>query len=337
MGRKRKHNRELPERVYLRGRQYVYLPFGQTKYISLGRTLAEAMVEYGRLKTIPTRIPGTISDCMDDYMRSPAFARLADRTREDYRRDIARLRKVYGHMRPSEIRPADIYMYMRQRGAVRARLEVAVLKNVLDVAIMSGLIDRNPAAGLRYEPIIKRTRVPSPQEIESFCAMAPPQIAAYVRLKLATGLRMGDMLRLDRGMVSDDALTVTPAKTATKTGKTIVFLLTGPDGTDTGLRQILADVKALRRRVTALALFATRDGQHYTTDGWKSLWQRAMRAYEDAGGVRFREHDLRAAAGIAKEDSAGRGEAMRLLGHDLESTTARYTGRRNVVKVTPNK
>lgn len=214
--------------------------------------------------------------------------------------------------------------------------EVAALGNVMTQAIKAGLIDVNPCKDLRYEPAPRRTRMPSPAEIAAFCEHAGPQVALYCRLKLATGLRMGDMLRLDRRMISSEGLTVTPAKTASRTGKTQVFLFVDEEGRSTGLRELLDEILSLRRRVTALALFATRTGQHYTTDGFKSIWQRAMGAYVDAGGERFREHDIRATAGAAKEDRDGREQARKLLGHELESTTAGYTGRRRVVKITPN-
>jgi len=340
MGRRRKHNRDLPERVYPRGRQIVYVPYGQTKYIVLSKSLnrAEALSNYAKLlQGLQDRIPRTIADCMDDYLRSPQFARLAPRTQTDYQRDIARLRPIFGHMPPRDLAPSDIYQYLYTRPLTRGRLEIAALRGALNMAIRAGLIDRDPCEGIRYDPAPKRTRLPSPVEIASFYAQATPQIALYCRLKLMTGLRLGDMLRLDRRMIGDEGLTVTPGKTASRTGKTQLFLFVDDDGKSTGLRELLDEILSLPRRVTALALFATREGQHYTTDGWQSIWQRYMRAYVAAGGERFREHDIRATAGERQERIAGRESARMLLGHDLESTTARYTGRRKVVKIVPAK
>ena len=205
MGRKRRHNRDLPQRMYKRGAQYVYLPIGQTKYIKLGDSKADALQEYAKLLAgVQERNPRTIGDCMDDYIRSPSFARLAPRTQADYQRDMLRLRRYCGHMRPADLRPTHVYKYMHKRGPVRARLEVAVLKNVCDVAIMAGLLDRNPCLDLRYEPRPKRERLPSREEIAAFCEHAGPQVTLYCRLKLKTSLRMGDMLRLDRRMIGGE-------------------------------------------------------------------------------------------------------------------------------------
>ena len=336
MGRRRQHNRDLPERVYLRGKQYVFLPPGSTRYTVIGRTKADALYAYAKLlKGAQDRRPRTVGDCMDDYLRSPRFAKLAPRTQTDYQRDLARLRPIFGHMPPADLAPSDVYEYLYTRPATRGRLEVAALSNVLMVAIRAGLIDRNPCREGRHDPIQKRTRLPTIAEIEAFSSQATKQIALYCRLKLATGLRMGDMLKLDRRMISDEGLTIVPGKTASRSGKTQIFLFRDEAGTSTGLRELLDEILALPRRVTALALFATREGQHYTVDGWQSIWQRYMRSYAVAGGERFREHDIRATAGERQERLAGRESARRLLGHDLESTTARYTGRGKVVKIIP--
>lgn len=333
MGRKRRKNRELPERVYLRGRQYVYLPHGQTKYIALGHTLAEAMEGYARLMRGATmRPPKTIGDCMDDYMQSPDFARLSDRTRDDYTRDIGRLRAVFGHMPPADLIPPDLYAYLYSRPVVRGNRELAVMANVIGMAIRAGLIDRNPCREVKRGREVKRTRLPTVAEVMTFAEQAGEQIDLYCRLKLMTGLRMGDMLRLDRHMIGEDALTIRTGKT----GKTMSFAFQNAEGASTGLLELLRGILALRRRIGSMALFCTREGQHYTPDGWKSIWQRRMAAYVAAGGEHFREHDIRATAGKRKEDEQGREEARKLLGHDLESTTARYTGRSKIVKITPS-
>lgn len=334
MGRKRQHDRDLPERVYKRGRQYVYLPLGQTRYVRLGDTKADALAAYAQiLRGAQDRRPRTIGDCMDDYLRSAAFARLATRTQTDYQRDLQRLRPIFAHMVPADLQPSDVYEYMYTRPAVRARLEIAALHNCMVQAIKAGLISRSPCADLRYEPVQKRTRLPSLEEITAFAEAVTPQIALYVRLKLATGLRQGDMLRLDRRMIGQDGLTVLTGKT----GRTLTFLFTDPEtGASTGLRELLDSILALRRRVTALALFATREGQHYSTDGFRSIWARYMAAYVKAGGQHFREHDIRATAGMLKDGKDGRRAAQDLLGHRLESTTAGYVDRRRVVKIKPN-
>ena len=53
-------------------------------------------------------------------------------------------------------------------------------------------------------------------------------------------------------------------------------------------------------QLRSVYLFATREGQRHTGDGFRSIWNRAMRKYIAAGGERFTEHDLRAK--VASDD-----------------------------------
>ena len=46
-----------------------------------------------------------------------------------------------------------------------------------------------------------------------------------------------------------------------------------------------------------LTLFKTRNRTPYSSDGFRAIWQRAMRACVDAGNTRFKERDLRAKTG----------------------------------------
>jgi integrase len=90
------------------------------------------------------------------------------------------------------------------------------------------------------------------------------------------------------------------------------------------LQEVVERAKALRRRVGTVYLFATREGQPYTTTGFDSMWRRVV-IKSGLDDVRF--HDLRAKAG---SDATN---ATELLGHDDPRTTNRY--KRAPVKVKP--
>ena len=81
-----------------------------------------------------------------------------------------------------------------------------------------------------------------------------------------------------------------------------------------GLAAAVEAVLTLRRgrAVRGLTLFTTRNGTPYSSDGFRAIWQRAMRAYVDAGNARFTEHDLRAKVA---SDAGDAGRARDLLGH----------------------
>lgn len=48
-------------------------------------------------------------------------------------------------------------------------------------------------------------------------------IQAYMRTKLLTGLRRGDLLRLTMSDLKDDGIHVTPGKTENTTGKRLIY------------------------------------------------------------------------------------------------------------------
>lgn len=51
-------------------------------------------------------------------------------------------------------------------------------------------------------------------------------VQAYIRVKVITGLRRGDLLRLSMSDLQEDGIHVTPAKTAGSTGKSVILTWT---------------------------------------------------------------------------------------------------------------
>lgn len=341
MGRRRQTRTDLPRRLYCDGGLYFYWPKGGRKiwFRRPDRTpmgLAEALAEYGKLVDRPVLVL-TVADLIDEFERCPEFARLAERTQADRRLHHAHLRHVFGHFDVPELATADVLEWKRELAAKAPRQwnqKLVALRRLMAYAIDPlGLIDArgNPCNGVKRLRETPRTRAPSPDELDRFAAMVDPATRAYVALKLATGLRMGDLLRLDRRMILDDSLRTPVGKAG---GKVWRFLFVDPaSGESTGLREILDTILALRRRVGSTALFANRAGQQYTVDGWQSLWQRRMAKWVQSGGERFHEHDIRATAGIRIEEAAGRERARQLLGHQTQRTTAIYTDRADRVVV----
>lgn len=341
MGRRRQSRTDLPQRMYCEGGVYYYWPKGGRKvwFRRVDRTpmgLAEALAEYGKRVERPALVL-TVSDLIDAFERSTEFAVLAERTQADRRLHHAHLRHVFGHYDVPELGTADVLEWKRAFAAKAPRQwnqKLVALRRLMAYAIDPlGLIEArgNPTAGVKRMRESARTRAPSLDELARFAALCDPATRLYVALKLATGLRMGDLLRLDRRMILDDCLRTPVGKAG---GKVWRFLFVDPaTGESTGLREILDDILALRRRVGSTVLFPNRAGQTYTVDGWQSLWQRRMARWVEAGGERFHEHDIRASAGIRIEEAEGRERARQLLGHQTQRTTAIYTERADRVVV----
>ncbi|HEY7823657.1 MAG TPA: tyrosine-type recombinase/integrase, partial [Acidimicrobiia bacterium] len=71
----------------------------------------------------------------------------------------------------------------------------------------------------------------------------------------------------------------------------------------------------------SLWLISAGHGGRYTTDGFRAIWQRVMRKHVEAGGERFREHDLRAKVASDQGDLE---IARKMLGHQSPATTSKH-------------
>jgi len=139
-------------------------------------------------------------------------------------------------------------------------------------------------------------------------------LQAYIRVKLLTGMRRGDLLRLRPGQdFKEDGLHVQPRKTAKTTGKRLVIEWSEE------LREAVKMALAARPVDIAPFLFCNRRGECYvkedsSANGWDSMWQRFMGRVlaETKVAERFTEHDLRAKCA---SDAGSLEHARALLAH----------------------
>ncbi len=152
-------------------------------------------------------------------------------------------------------------------------------------------------------------------------------IQAYLRIKLLTGLRRGDLLRLTMGDLKEDGIHVKPRKTETTTGKRHII-----EWSDE-LRNAVATAKEVRPVDISKWLFCNRRGECYfndekeTASGWDSMWQRFMERVlkETKVNESFTEHDMRAKAA---SDAESLEHAQKLLSHADSKITNRVYRRK---------
>ncbi len=320
MGRRRKTRLDLPQRVYFsHGGYYFAPPIG--RWVHLGRDFPRAMAKWAEIVGRPSRMT-TLAEVMDRYMLEVAPNK-APQTYGDNIKEMAKLRAVFGHMRPDEVTAPDIYSYMDARGApVRANREKALLSHVYSYAIRWGVVKDNPCRHVKRNPEKPRERYVEDAELEAFKAMAGDFLSAYVDFKYLTGLRKGDILKLRLDALTDEGIAVTQSKT----GGRLIYLW------EPALRAAVDRVKALPRPIRGLYLFCTRRGQPYSTSGFDSIWQRAMGKVLKAGVLRqrFTEHDIRAKTATDDPEFA-----QKRLGHKSRAMTDRYVKSRQVERVHP--
>ena len=342
MPRKRDpRNKGLPTRWrHISGAYYYQVPPGlesmwdDKQTFRLGSSLPEAYrVWSDRLADLEN--VRTIDKLLERYARE-VLPTKAVTTQAQNTSALKALKPVFGRMPLNGIKPRHVYQYIDKRGAkVAARREVEVLSHALTKAVEWGYIDRHPFKGeLRLASIPPRTRYVEDWEIVECFSLTSKRksgsvlaVQAYMRVKLLTGLRRGDLLRLRLDDLKEDGIHVTPAKTANTTRKRLII-----EWTD-ALWEAVEEAKAVRPMHASEWLFCTQRGESFLNEktgragSWDSMWQGFMQRVlaETKVEVRFTEHDLRAKCA---SDAQTLEHAQTLLVHADSRLTARVYRRK---------
>lgn len=351
MPRKRnKENAGLPARwVSEHGAYYYQVPKGLEamwdgkRKFRLGGSLPEAYKEWARRLESPGKAQ-TIGALLDRYALEVVPTKSV-RTQVENNRALRNLKAVFGDAPLTWIRPQHVYQYVDKRKAspVAANRAVDVLSHAFTKAVEWGYVDRHPFKGeVRLAGEKPRDRYVEDWEILECLQLdskrtkgSVAMIQAYIRLKLLTGLRRGDALRLTCADLKEDGIHVTPRKTEGSSGRRLIIEWS-PE-----LREAVEKAKAVRPVDISPWLFCTRKGEGYfneekgTASGWDSIWQRFMERVLKETKVkdRFTEHDLRAKCA---SDAETLEHARALLAHADSQITQRVY-RRLPERVQPGK
>ena len=342
--RTRPENRGLPARWRHRhGAYYFDVPKdlrhrwdGKREY-RLGTTLPEAYRVWATRLELHGDVR-TIGQLLERYALEVVPTK-APRTQAGNTVAIKRLSAVFGEMRIRDFKPIHAYQYRDKRGKkapTGANREMEVLSHAFTKSIEWGLREDHPMIEGKFRKLSTppRTRYVEDWEIVEALALAPRRkrgslhtVRAYIKIKLLTGLRRGDLLRLRTTDLKEDGIHVQPRKTAKTTGKRLIIELTP------ALRQAKDDALAARPVDISPFLFCNKRGEGYIDEktgeahGWGSMWQRFMDRVlaETKIKERFTEHDLRAKCASDAESLA---HAQQLLAHADSATTQRIYRRR---------
>jgi len=318
MGRKRKTDKYLPERMYQRSGSFYFVEYGTNKWVNLGRDYVKAMGEYARLRG-PEGPISTMNDLIDRYLQEVAPTK-ALKTYQSNLKEAKFLKAALGEKRPKEIKSITIYQYMDHRGKsseVRANREVALLSHIFTKAIRWGVVEENPCRGVERFKEKARNRYIEDWEYLAFKNFAGPLIAAYMDFKLITGLRKSDVLSLRMDQIREDGIHIT----ISKTGKRMI--IEWSDALRAAVDQVRTIPKPRRQSsVRGMYLFCTRHGMQYTVGGFSSIWQRKMATALEQGVIkeRFTDHDIRRKTG----SDTTLEHAVKLLGHSDAKVTMKH-------------
>lgn len=278
---------------------YRYHPVGG-KPVNLGqdrRAAIQAVLDMNGA----TPDAGTVSELWRAYQATPQWARLGARTKDDYAAYSVKLLEVMGEVSARMIRPADIARYLRVERAeapVRANREIALLSNLMNVAVERGDIDANPCKQVKRNKEKARTMAPEPVDLRKFLdwlGQQTPQrqvIALMAEFAALAGSRRIEFIHVTLPQIDDDGEVIRLMRAKQHDGGQRVENVV----ISKSMEDLVRRLRALPRPEGCLHVFVTRDGNPYTDSGFNSTWQRALvQALADKViPRRFTFHDLRA-------------------------------------------
>lgn len=336
----------MPERwTKQHGAFYYYVPKGleslwdNKKMFRLGKTEPEAYREWAKRAEVSSEVK-TINQLLERYMAEVVPLK-AVATQKSNQKEVKNIRAVFGEMPLTAITSQEIYKYADKRGKpTAARLEIALLSHAYTKAVEWGYIKAHPfKKEVRLHRPKPRTRYIEDWEIAEALALKPTReagsvlmIQAYIELKLLTGLRKTDMLKIKTANITESGVL---AGATSKTGKPLHFKWTA------ALRAAIEKAKEARLVDIGPYLFCNKYGRSYVNDetgdttGFDSMWQRFMTRIIEETKVEnsFTEHDLRAKCGSDAESLA---RAQELLGH-MDASTTKRVYRRKIESIQPAK
>lgn len=275
----------------------------------------------------------TVNEILHRYDRD-CIQDLAPRSQIDYRRHIVRLREEFGHRIATELEPKDFGPFLNVRKGKWQRVkQLAVLSAAFTQAVSFWYwIPRNVLRDVVRPKAKPRDRLVEPEEFAAVRALAPYRVQLAMDLAVMTGQRQGDILSFRWSDIKElpepiidpitgEVVTSELHVCQSKTGKRLAI------GIGQDLEAVLDKCWQLPTR--AEFVMSSRRGPRFTGEGFRAMWQRAMRKYVARGGKRYTNHDLRALAATRCPTPE---IAMRLLGHTNISMTLRIY-RRGVERV----
>lgn len=342
MPRARKpENAGLPKRWrHTHGGYYYQVPPGQEaawdgkRTFRLGTTLSEAYTAWAGRIAAPINAK-TIGELLDRYALE-VIPKKGVTTQTHNRVAIKPVRAAFGAMHLLDLTPRHVYLYIdRSKAKTGAMREIEILSHAMTKAVEWGYIDRHPFKGeIQLEGEAPRTRYVEDWEVVEFLSLIPKRKSgsvlaaqAYIRIKLLTGMRRGDLLRLTMSNLQEDGIHVEPRKTKKTTGKRQII------GWSEELSAAVELAKDARPAKQSSLLFCNRLGLCYFNEkngragGWESLWSNFSKRVmaETKVTEHFTEHDLRAKCA---SDADSLEHARSLLAHADGKITERVYRRR---------
>lgn len=246
--------------------------------------------EYHRLTRARPDAPGkgTVSELIREYLKSPAYTKLAPSTKKTYDWAIGKIEDEFFDMpihALGEKGARKLLLEWRDTLADTPRaadMVMAVLSKIIARAVDNEDIPKHPLEKIeRLADSTRKDIIWTHAQVAAFKAKAPARMVLALELARWTGQRQGDLLKLTWSAYDGTHITLRQGKTGARVRVKVAQEL-----------KALLDAEKAKRgddKVTAMTILTNRSGQPYK-EGFRSSWAKAC---ELAGveGVTF--HDLR--------------------------------------------
>jgi len=326
MGRRRQGSVNLPPRVYLLSSgSYQFKPqYGKSRIIAhKNASIDEVWTEWKNV----TQVDGTsLSYYADRYYESNWFLALKPRTQNDYRKECSKIPiKAFKGWDASFITPSDIHKYMQarsQKSIRRANLELTWFKNVFGNAQRLGYVPVSPAKDLLPLRLNQRQKAAqrakkrhvSDKDYTALLATVTAPVQVAMEVSYCTGIRQGDVLKL-RWEDIGESVYIMEGKTDNEYYKKI----------SPRLKAALELAKTLPGQAHGGWVVRNREGQRYTSSGFRANFKRAKKKLPKAQQFTFHEirHKAITEAERSKKQEFSMHSDARMLGvydHELRES-----------------
>ncbi len=313
-----KEHNWMPERVYLRGKSYVFRPphGGSITLCSSDKKQSDVWAAYERLINEDS-LTFTVSKLISEFFGSSDFKDLSASTRSDYRKNSKNILLVFGKMRANKVEPKHIRAYMDKRGLssrIQANREKAFFSRAYRWAYERGKVNQNPCKGVKQYKEKARTRYITDVEYDLVYKYATPTIRVAMELSYLCAARKGDVLAMRWDQVLDEGVFIQQGKTGVKQIK-----LWSPR-----LQKAIKAARQLHGDPRRAFVVVKADGYPYTDSGFSTAWCEVMKKAREESGwpLDFTFHDIKAKA-ISDVSGSSRDKQL-VSGHKTEAQVNTY-------------
>jgi integrase len=283
---------------------------------------SEFLLSYeAALRNRRTPDPSRFRSIIAGYRASAEFAKLRDRSAEDYSRHLAKIEAAFGDLPMAALddpRVTRDLLDWRDKVAQSSLCQAdngwKVLMRVISWARGGGLTTYRPPERIeRLYHVDRSEKIWSDEQVASFMAVAPVTLQRALVLALETGQRQGDLLILPWSAYDGTWIKLVQGKT----GRRVHVPVTKR------LRSVLENTPRI-----GPVILANGHGRPWAQHGFQNAWKKAMRK----AGIEDRTfHDLRGTAVTRlSEAECTPQEIATITGHSLRDIGAildRYSAR----------